>query len=556
MKKGKVVYFIILTTVILLTFTSCLNVKPISVSVNTSAFSINGIVPVKTPVDVKWTVKGLDDFTSKLVVTFNDSVVFEKSGANMTTATIPEDKLIKTGTYKYYVEVTYDKKSIKTDEMIFKVVPSIKEIRVVGGGLIPAGNSKLIKWDTFSYVEDRNYEYSVMVLEPGKKEYTEVATTTNDYYELPTISTAGEYKVKVVAKELDDIKVESPEVSFYVVSDSESFISTKFVEYSSTTPWYIEKIPAEISKQATDILLKFFKYSEEDIDNTTETISERSKLNLIDIDKDGIYDQWKEVSTYTEHDWIQIPYKLFEYETLWIVDKIVYKEDAIFIKYAGAAGKYAGYGIDIPLATVGFDLNTYYSVYMLTVNYKAKDYRQFILEERYDSDTKPVFKLKSDASKVATGSEFKVTINATNVAEFAKSNDVRYMQLAVKYSKYLTLENVEFPDFIDSDNGYADFSAYKVSDSATSVILYKGFTLDTDETEPASENFAVLTFKVSNDATGTLKINLAYEGYLDDYDTYIDVPNPIFKDKDNVNVDGFIVDHTDLSVTVSGGDEE
>ncbi|AEX85198.1 hypothetical protein Marpi_0768 [Marinitoga piezophila KA3] len=333
--------------------------------------------------------------------------------------------------------------------------------------------------------------------------------------------------------------------------------------YQDGGTWHIETFSSEFlyysTIEPTTIHLRFYKYVEEKLEGTNEVISKQVRLNPIDTNNDKIYDNWNEIPLETAPATISFVSYIEDTETntTWRADKLFLSEDNVKVYYLGIDGDYKGYYFTQTLVYKGFELNTYYRYYLYLGDdiYKSptKIDKQFILRERYNSDDKPVFSLKSDISEVATDSELKVTINAKNVADFAKLYDVRYMQLAVKYSKYLTLENVEFPEFMD---GYADFSSYKISSGATSVILYKGFTLDTDETEPASENFAVLTFKVSNDATGTLKINLAYEGYLDDYDTYIDVPNPIFKDKDNANVDGFIVDHTDLSVAVSGGDEE
>lgn len=178
------------------------------------------------------------------------------------------------------------------------------------------------------------------------------------------------------------------------------------------------------------------------------------------------------------------------------------------------------------------------------------DYKGFMLRERYDSDSKPVFSIEATPTSVSTGATFTVKVVGKNVADFAKLYDTRYMQLSLWKDSGITLESVDFSDFMD---GFADVSAYNVNDN--SVTLYKGFTVDKDEPEEASDVFAVLTFKVNDDFDGSeISLGLAYEGWWTGYGDYVDLPNPIFRDKDNKALDGFVIDYVPVTVSVESAD--
>jgi len=197
-------------------------------------------------------------------------------------------------------------------------------------------------------------------------------------------------------------------------------------------------------------------------------------------------------------------------------------------------------------AEKGFELNNYYSRYLLTADDKEYSYEQFLLRERYNSYNKPEFKLEQLSTTATTTEDFKVNIVAKNVADFAKLYDVRFMKLGLNFEG-LKLKDVVFSDFMD---GLKDVSTYTYTPDSTTAILYKGLVLEGDETEEATENFATLVFEVTDTESAT--VTLSYEGWWDSYEAYSDTPNPVFKDKYNANVDGFVIDHTPLSVVVGG----
>lgn len=120
------------------------------------------------------------------------------------------------------------------------------------------------------------------------------------------------------------------------------------------------------------------------------------------------------------------------------------------------------------------------------------------------------------------------------------------MQLTLWHGEGVTLENVEFGNFME---GYKDISGFNSNEET--IALYKGFITGEDETEAVSETFATLTFRVNEDFTGeSVEFALAYEGWWDGYSDYVDLPNPIFKDSENKALDGFRVDHASKLVEI------
>ena len=354
----------------------------------------------------------------------------------------------------------------------------------------------------------------------------------------------GKYTVKLTP--LAEKDPESYEFNFKVTNLEREI-------YQSGGLHYLDPIPSNITSKATDILIRFYKYSSEELEGTNETIDKRIRLKLIDTDGDGVYDKWEEVETSEEQGWAYIPYGFEYYDTTWEIYELWYSENSIYLVYQGVSGMLKGWILCSEFASVGFDLNVPYARYMTTIDGSEETYGMFQLRERYNSDNKPVFKLVANETVVKPASDVVVSINATNVARFAELYDVRFMQLTVKYDEKLKLKNVMFGNFMKD---LKDFYAYKTTENGTSVVLYRGFVVGEDETEEATTNFATLIFEVSEDATvgDALSVELVYEGWWDSYEGYPDLPNPIFKDKENANVDGFIVNHEPVVIEV-GGDE-
>ncbi|WGS65767.1 hypothetical protein [Marinitoga aeolica] len=224
MKIGKSLYLFIFSLVLLLALTSCITRQPVplTVTITKAVTGINGVVPVKTSVDIQWAVGGVDSFNSKIVVKKDGTTVFEKSGANLTSVTIPEDKFTQLGEYSYFVEVKSGEQIAKTNNLTFNVVPSIKEIKLLSENntSIMTGTSKIINWEVFSYVDDRNYEYKIMLKKPNESDFTLAGTTTNKVFELDNLNDVGNYSVKVIAVELGNIEIESPVIVFQVANET------------------------------------------------------------------------------------------------------------------------------------------------------------------------------------------------------------------------------------------------------------------------------------------------------------------------------------------------
>ena len=304
--------------------------------------------------------------------------------------------------------------------------------------------------------------------------------------------------------------------------------------YLDGGPIVYDRIPADILAKAENILIRFYKYEDVTIPGTTETYSERKRLNLVDTNEDGVYDAWETLPATDSgnHQWYEIPYTVTSSGGTYVINFFEYTEDAIRVWYK--VGNRQAY---LTLATVGFKLNQDYARYVEpAISQSPYSLDKFTLHERYSSDTKPVFYLTASTDTINAGDKVTVYVQAENVADFAKLYDVRYMQLSVKHSKELELSSVKFSNFMQD---LKDIGTYKKNDE--SVVLYKAFLTGSDETQPATTTFATLEFTVK-EATPT-SIQLVYEGWWDTYSDYPDKPNPVFKDTSNSNVDGFIIDH-------------
>ncbi|HPZ18553.1 MAG TPA: cohesin domain-containing protein [Fervidobacterium sp.] len=307
-------------------------------------------------------------------------------------------------------------------------------------------------------------------------------------------------------------------------------------------------IPSNILAKKENILLRFYKYEDVTIPGTTETYSERKRLNLVDTNEDGLYDAWETLPATDSgnHKWYEFPYSVSYGDTILTIYFFEYAEDHIIPWYLGTSGTYKGYLFTMDFAEVGFDLNKSYARYVQPkTSGSPYSLNQFTLHERYNSDTKPVFYLTASTDTINAGDKVTVYVQAENVADFAKLYDVRYMQLSVKHSKELELSSVKFNNFMQ---GLKDIGTYKKNDE--SIVLYKAFLTGSDETQPATTTFATLEFTVK-EATPT-SVQLVYEGWWNTYGDYPDKPNPVFKDTSNSNVDGFIIDHQPIEFVTPG----
>ena len=353
----------------------------------------------------------------------------------------------------------------------------------------------------------------------------------------------GKYMAKV---KVENVKYEA-ELNFKVTKLEREI-------YLDGGRFYVDYSPGEIARYSSSVVfVRFYKQDSIDI-TSTETVQKRIRLRLVDTDGDGVFDLWQEVQTPQEQGWIEIPITINYQDYDWKLHAFEYSEDWIYTIYTTDIGGIK-YFLLSKLASVGFNLNVYYARYVANdqIENSCYYYDSFILHERYDTDNKPIFKLVKTGNtneELQPSDEFTINVAADNVREYANLYDVRFMKIAVKYSKGLILTGVDFGNFME---GMTDFHSYK--GGATSVILYRGFVYGDDEDEQLTANFAVLHFKVATDATpdSEYKVELVYEPWFDTYGGYPDYPNPLFKDESNSFVDGFIIDHEPVVISVGGG---
>lgn len=391
---------------------------------------------------------------------------------------------------------------------------------------------------TFKWVVEDFEQDALNVSFVLEKDGVEIFSETSKSEATVVIEDEGHYVAKVIA---DDGKNESiKEVNFKATNlKRELYNSSSGIVYIDHNDLFLET--------EGNIYVRFYKQY---VSETDEATYERLRLNLLDEDEDGVFDAWEELPGNRSdlQNWISIPATSNYYSTDWQFYRFIYYEDKIDLVYLGVSGPYANYTLTMDFANVGFDLNVQYARYFdndLLVAHDAA-YKDFTLRERYDSDEIPLFKLETPETPVATGDTFTVVVKGENIPDFAKLYDTRYMQLTLWHGEGVTLENVEFGNFME---GYKDISGFNSNEET--VALYKGFITGEDETEAVSETFATLTFRVNEDFTGeSVEFALAYEGWWDGYSDYVDLPNPIFKDSENKALDGFRVDHASKLVEI------
>ena len=182
------------------------------------------------------------------------------------------------------------------------------------------------------------------------------------------------------------------------------------------------------------------------------------------------------------------------------------------------------------------------------VIYKAEIYSSGIgsdvhlleLRERYDSDTKPEFSLSENKiTSESRENNLSVNVEAANIARFATLYDTKYLQIAIAFPLSLTLESIEFGNFVDGKKEFTHYHILELNDKKV-VILYRGLVKGQDESEEITDNFAVLHFSAQGNGQGVVSLTQG-SGYDFEY-------GPLFKDVDNKNVDGFIINYSDLEL--------
>lgn len=267
-----------------------------------------------------------------------------------------------------------------------------------------------------------------------------------------------------------------------------------------------------------------------------------------DFNDDGIIDAWVE----TEKEAEAVPYIGGLKQTASgkaVFNRILYTEDEILVLdleliEGEDAGQVVQLDQPIMIASAGFELNTEYA--RLTLNRESQhdyQFRHIMLAERYDSDEKPVFSIELEEVPDNLN-KMLVKINAPNVASFAELYKTQYMQIALTFPSGLALTQVEFPNFIEDSGEVSGHQVMENPSAGQSVaMLFKGITGEQDETRQVSDTFAILHLEMVAEQ-GSGKIGLTYPS-TDELtgSQNAAIMGPLFKDSNNRNVDGFIIDY-------------
>lgn len=292
--------------------------------------------------------------------------------------------------------------------------------------------------------------------------------------------------------------------------------------------------------------IAYYRLGQNTVGDTDEVENARERIVLVDDNEDGVYDRWEVVSAFAQQ-WVDLPIINTAYGTA-VPNRIAYEEKEIRILNGLLIdGVYAGYTVNfnpngILFASVGLDLNRPYTRGILSKENQAGgdwSYGKILkLRERYDSDTKPEFKFElPEEIDVRDGSSFVVDINAENVASFGNIYNTRYMQLAIEFSKNLAVDSVEFGNFMANLKDVCSYKVFEEEDNNV-LMIYRGFLDGTDEAEAVSDIFASITFEIVEVEEGY--VAFPYNHYNEVYGIeYI----PLFKDTENKNVDGFVLDY-------------
>jgi hypothetical protein len=280
-----------------------------------------------------------------------------------------------------------------------------------------------------------------------------------------------------------------------------------------------------------------------------ETENVRTRWALADDDTDGVYDRWVQVAAYADQ---QMPIPTMTHPTYGIMvpEQFVYTETTIEIwTWRILTGQYAGYtlnfGQPILYASVGFDLNWPYTRRLDTFEAETNyTYGQILkLHALYDSGETPLFSLGLPAANESRA-PFTVDVTAENVADFGIIYNTRYIQIPVFFDTNIQFMGIAWGNFMPGLKDACTYRLFYDADLDCNVlILYRAFLDGNDEGGVLTTNFATLQFQALDTEEGQI-----YLSYVDGYGEDI---TPLFKDIDNKNVDGFILDYA-TTIVVNG----
>jgi len=308
---------------------------------------------------------------------------------------------------------------------------------------------------------------------------------------------------------------------------------------------FLEEVYHNTSKKTVGI--KFSRLAQSTVTNENpEIINSLVPLSLIDTDDDGIPDQF--VNATDKQDPLIIPVAISTQYGTAVYSQILYSEDAIqATRFQLVEGEMAGYEIRFPnpksLAKTGLKLNRPYSRTLFRDpedDEKDMDSHVIELRERYDSNTKPLFKLieKPDEAEKRLA-DFAIDVSASNVDAFGSYYDTRYMQVAMAFPGNLCVKSVELGNFFKNKQ---EIAYYRVIEKGGKKILFlfRGITGDEDETDEVTESFATVFFNgISTRGSGEVKFSFDATAYSH---------RPLYRDVENRYVDGFVFDKEPLHV--------
>ena len=352
----------------------------------------------------------------------------------------------------------------------------------------------------------------------------------------------GHYVAKVVVTNSKKVKSEATEEF-----DVNSFNVMKYETNTGREYLIHYTAPSDI---ATPALIQFhFYYRTSSATKDGSIDHPRTRIYLTD-EVNGVYTKWATADTFANQIPLTLPATIQGIYYSYFGESKFYgllcENKSIEAVYAD---KY-GYMTSVNVASVGFDMFKQYQVLLNTIDVNGKSsaysWNDFILKERYDQDHYPTVFLTTKATSVKPGDTFAVYVKTKNLKEYFQNYliNCEYMQLPITYSASVTVQNVEFYNFMPNKE---DLSAYSTGTSYLS--LYKGFVNGTDESSAATDTIAKITFKVGPDFTSSsAAVSLSYEGNFANYGNYKDLPNPVFRDGNNAVIDGVVVNENPLKL--------
>lgn len=286
------------------------------------------------------------------------------------------------------------------------------------------------------------------------------------------------------------------------------------------------------------IKMAYYKLKQSTLNNANdEIINEKIPLNIIDTNNDGLPDTF--VETDEIENTLNLPVEIDTDYGTGVISKITYSEDQIIATaYLLVNGEMEGYELPlyepVVLAEVGLELHVPFTRRIMGFDEEVAS-QQLLIRERYDSNQKPVFSLEQATNAKA---HLAVNVFGENVARYAEIYETRYLQLAIAFPSELEVVDVEFCPFFERFEEISYFHIRQTDDEKI-ITLHKALLEGEIEEKEVDKIFATIFFS-TDETESDGEIAFTFDGYQHEY-------GPLFRDSENRNVDGFIVDDTPLS---------